>query len=172
MGHTKKIGIQAAMIVPCSTLRARAEMPPLKDCLNLKQSCSSYSESVVRLNGCKSFGSTRSVWQNRWLKWCSWIRYLLKNVVTCVDGKPRKSRGGNNGIRACQLGEALHGNYWWPVNDVPWNMYTGLEQCWFHNRGRQHSLRPFFPPPPSASHTPNQTEVGTEGPKMNTVAKT
>ena len=37
---------------------------------------------------------------------------FIKNVVTCEDGTPRMSRGGNNGTRACQLGEVLHGKYW------------------------------------------------------------
>ena len=52
LNHTKKICIFAAMIVPWSTLRARAEVPLLKDSLNLRQSCSLHHESVVRLDGC------------------------------------------------------------------------------------------------------------------------
>jgi len=34
-GHTKKVCVHAAMKVPCCTLRARAEVPPLENRLNL-----------------------------------------------------------------------------------------------------------------------------------------
>ena len=81
LGPTKKFCIHAAMIVPCRTLRARAEVPPLKDCLNLKQSCSAHRESVVRFNGCESFGSTRSACQNR--STVEMVKFSIVKLVRC-----------------------------------------------------------------------------------------
>ena len=81
LGHAKKSVIHAAMIVPCCTLRSRAEMLPLKNGLYLRQACSVHRESGVRLNSCESFGPMRMVCQ-KWPR-VEMMKIMLVNLVQC-----------------------------------------------------------------------------------------
>ena len=62
-GHTKKLVIHAAMIVPGYALRIWAVMPPLENGLNLRRPSSVHRKSVVRLDFSKGFEPTS---KKRW----------------------------------------------------------------------------------------------------------
>ena len=54
MGHTKKLFINAAMEVPCSTWRAWTKVSTLKNRLN-RQASSVHSKRVIRLHSRETF---------------------------------------------------------------------------------------------------------------------
>ena len=57
--HTKKCLIQAVVVVTSGTRGTRAEMTPLKDWFDFRQSSPAHCECVVGLNGSESFWSAR-----------------------------------------------------------------------------------------------------------------
>ena len=55
LGLTKKLFIDAAMKVPCSTLWTRTKVSTLKYRLHVRQACSVHCKGIVRLDSSESF---------------------------------------------------------------------------------------------------------------------
>jgi len=114
MGHTKKLFINAAMEVPCSTWRAWTKVSTLKNRLN-RQASSVHSKRIIWLHSRETFWpinteQTQTGSYNRKYVIVKEELYAVapaQSLLTFEDDTPRMSHVGNNETLLYQLDGVL-----------------------------------------------------------------